>query len=548
MCGITGYCGKSPGDISKIKLASIFMESRGKDAVGLLYNNQITKGTFKSGDDKSTPTLFFSGYYFNIKGQKMVSNTILCHNRSSTRGNKYSIDNAHPFMFEKDGERFWFMKNGTITNELELCEKYNLKKSDFDVDSKLLGHIIVHHGWDVLLEYKGAAACVLYAESNPNTIYLFHGESLEGSLLKEERPLYCYNKNNKFYFASTENALVCALDVPKEDIIDMKTNTLFKVTNGVIEEETVYDRSQIQNKVETTYYNNTTNFNRNGSYYNYNKKDETNEKNKTVYYSKNSPMPNPANIIKGNRIYYNAGLYYRNGHPITGKFKLDFFGKEKETAYASECYFYKGLKLINEEAIEVLKNIFRKSKQIPEHINEILPYLDRNSVVFFYQYSETRKEYKLRVYQFNKAVESAELSVYPDFSPYQFIFDIIDNKYQIIPRENMITNMGEEEKLPKKEENEKSTVINLWDERYWENRELFTEETIPEIDLVITNKLKIITKAIERTITSFITGKIINNFSEEQAAKTIEVLNYILKNPTYVDLIYDDMLETEPFE
>lgn len=572
MCGITGYSGSKFPDIAKIKLTSIFIRDRGKDSVGFLMNNFVTRGVWEgSGKDNGDPLSFFNFYYFpSANLTKHASNTVLCHNRSSTRGAK-TKENSHPFVYEKDGNFYYFMKNGTLTysSELNLCEKYSLDKKDFDVDSKLLGHIIVHHGWDVLTEYSGGAALVLYSTAEPNTIYIFRGKSLENGVPTEERPLFYYKTKTGLYFSSTKGSLVSAHDVSEDKIEEFQCNVLYKIEEGKIVEETVYDRSNIESKPVFT--NSSSNDYYGYSNYQGGRKNTGYNTEETKYYSNGNQEKSPIKVkdYPDNSICFYQGHYWANGHPANGCFLLDengiIYGKseyeyKKQSAAqrdlvgnVNEYYFYKGLRVKDKEAITKLKNIFTKLSKISDNsaiMKEVSEYLHDENVLFFFGFSQLRNATKLYAYQGQKQIESGYWTVRPKFCPYTYNLFLSTDKYTIEKKKpNEQTSLFLTKTINKEEDiwnpttiiNTSKTIYDLFNEnfnlRMSEMEVSSTEKTETEKFL---RKLKLLERSVFSSIKQSFNEEInINPNSDE--FKTLLLLKYLIMHPSYGAMIFEEI-------
>lgn len=544
MCGIAGYCGSKKPDISKLKLLSINLLERGKEGMGCLINNCVTRGIYEYQNDLSDPVKFFSHFWFRLP-KSFDSNTVIIHNRAPTRGVR-SLANTHPFEYLKEHdseniETLFFTKNGTITNEQELCNLYGLNKSDFEVDSKLLGHIIIEHGWDVLTQYKGGAAMVLYSVFEPNTVYIFKGQSLNGDLLEEERPLYYYQTKDGMYFASTSRALQCALDIPSDNIQSFESNYLYKITDGKIIEKTLYDRSQVQNKVvlppSLTHQSGRKHTTYNGSSTKLNNVDSPKEDIKKYYYGKNEPSP--VKSVGGKKVYYWNGLYHRNGHPVSGIIKLNDFGEEvQKDVLGTTYYFHKGMMLKTESCIAEANKIVTKTKQIKDNITELLPLFSINFTTFIYKHSPARNMMKMYVYSGCQEVTAAKIQSRPLFSIYKYNFDIFNNCFTIEPLK-----FPQAEDLFSGNANEDS-----WDPRTWKSVDTemlnanFKNMTVTE-ENEVSKKLNIICKYLNACIKKCVINNNTNDEKEMWAIRVILVLRQIANNPEFADMLFEELEE-----
>jgi hypothetical protein len=464
MCGLVGYSGSAKPNIAALKLMSVNIRDRGKDSVGFLINDIVSRGLYESYQkDYADPLMFFSRYTFNRSiRSKWTSNTVMIHNRSATRGLR-TAENSHPFVYEKDGVTHYFCHNGTLTNEQELCQLYGLNSLDFAVDSKLLGYIIVHHGFDVLKQYKGAAAFLYYRNDEPNTLYVFKGESLFENKLEEERPLYFIKEKKGTFFASTDVALECSLDAPVNSAISLKSNTVFKVTEGNFQEVVFIDRTTIENKppvvvTKTTHI--TTGYN---NYQKTIKKDNEypgsakTDMPKLCLYK--NPEKNPQGK-SGNKVYYYKGLYFKNGHYISGVYALKDDGSTNDNIYYDELFvpqfrnpegntefttyfFYFGYWIKDAESYNFVKKTARTQEEMHSNLHKILHHLHDEYHLFFYEYSELKQCNVLKIYNRGALMYAEVVNRTPRFALYSYKFLIRDNKYIVdkIKNEDKVVNL-----------------------------------------------------------------------------------------------------------
>jgi len=485
MCGLVGFNGNKKPNIVALKLMSIINRDRGKDSVGFRINNITNRGIYENYQkDFGDPLAFFSKFTFNksIIG-KWTSNSVMIHNRSATRGLR-TIENSHPFVYEKDGVTHYFCHNGTLTNETELCKIYGLNPVDFSVDSKLLGHIIVHHGFEVLKQYKGAAAFLYYRNDMPNSLFVFKGESLSDGKLEEERPLFYIRDKSSIYLASTQAALECALDAPVNSSISLITNTVIKFTDGVVEEQTFFDRSNIENKPPVVKYEPTV------SYNNYHKPKKNNDelpgcsKNdnpKLCLYNNHEKNPQGK---AGNKIYYYKGLYYKNGHYLSGVYAVKEDGFVNDNVYYQEnvpmfrkstgdCefetyYFHFGFWIKDLPSYLEVKEIVKTREEMFTRLHKILRFLHDDYYLFFYEYSELKGCNVLKVYNRSALMYAEIVSKAPKFSLYNYKFLIRENKYIVTLLKNEVIQLPATTKTE-----EENNINNVYTNHPWQEMELF---------------------------------------------------------------------------
>lgn len=405
MCGLTGYCGNRRPQLSKLKLISILLRARGKDSVGFLLNNTVYRGVYEAYQkDYGDPLNFFGEKWF-ITPKKFESNTVIIHNRAGTVGAK-TKENSHPFEYVKDGVKHYFAHNGTLTNHHELARQHDLDFSKFQVDSKLLGHIIVEHGFSVLTEYAGYAAFLYYREDQPNRIYAWKGASREyEDALETERPLFYAFHDKGVYFASTYEALCCALDIPNESVHEVPDNTLMVFEDAQIIEELVYDRSILPKRARaTTHRNNDTS----AAAWNTTRGGYNNVGASVRRSGVELPLPKMCSFSiaedhpaarAGNNLYFFRGRYYCNGHLASGIFLYDKTTRTAKRSSTNELvsldtgtiyepmFIYYGLWLADIDSMGHANQLIYKAADVNAAIDFLIleKALHPNSIHFHYE-------------------------------------------------------------------------------------------------------------------------------------------------------------------
>lgn len=284
MCGIGAYVGKVD-EISemKIKLLHTLLSNRGEDGAGISYMDTSGKISFSKNSGSSIKLV--ETYAFKV--ESLVNACVTLHARKSSVGAS-SKENAHPFMYghykekkhrnkknnsEKKYYKFSIVHNGTIKNWKELFDKYNtnkdIKSSDFNVDSKALGHLL-YYNWDkaseILKDYIGGAALICSAE---NKIMFFRGESKDtyhSKSVTEERPLY-YSITKNGIWAASEEEYLKTIRCPDKSIKEVPANKIliYDTTTFELLEEIDVDRSQsLQNDYTPSTSNNRGGYNYGG--------------------------------------------------------------------------------------------------------------------------------------------------------------------------------------------------------------------------------------------------------------------------------------------
>lgn len=213
MCGIIGYTGKKPFNQRIIELLIAWNSlERGEDATGL-YSPQ--NGLLKT---------LVKGSYFTTYQQKdyfVPDKLFIGHVRAATVGAKENVNNAHPF---KRGP-YVLAHNGTLKNHKDLLHKYNLKDSDFTVDSDCVAGCMeaCNDIPTVLSEINGAGAFIIYDERKKEKLYLFRNK---------ERPLWrAYDDEGGMYISSIPEPLAFE---GLSKIKEFKEDVLYSINSGVI--------------------------------------------------------------------------------------------------------------------------------------------------------------------------------------------------------------------------------------------------------------------------------------------------------------------------
>jgi hypothetical protein len=244
MCGIFGQATNNPSKINSanIKILGMINESRGKNSCGITIDGEIYHGL----ENEKLFTDFAKGKSFKAKKYPIV----IGHTRQASVG-VINHHNAHPFGFGDNNGDYEFIgvHNGTLNNHEDLAKKYNIETYPktiegnisswrTKIDSEILLEILhSEKNVKVLSEYNGKAALVWTLTTEPDTIYLFSGKSIEDegdsqTTAKEERPMNVWiESKNNFYFSSLPEALYI-IGGSKENVFQIRYNTIFKVKNG----------------------------------------------------------------------------------------------------------------------------------------------------------------------------------------------------------------------------------------------------------------------------------------------------------------------------
>lgn len=238
-CGIFGAVAKKSKKINlhKVKILGLYNQTRGKDSCGYFYNGTLKKNA-------NAESLWSNFIEKNIIDEPNVTNNVFIgHCRQKSTG-KVDKESAHPFEID---EKLIIAHNGTLQNHFELCNKYNIDHKDISVDSEALGKLIVERGFDILNEYRGYAALLMHKLDDPNTLYVYHGESKEwvnAKEMQEERPLFLMETPEAIYFSSMDSALLAIRTDEKQHPARLKCNKVYRIHEGVFDYDNSFEVSR----------------------------------------------------------------------------------------------------------------------------------------------------------------------------------------------------------------------------------------------------------------------------------------------------------------
>lgn len=239
MCGIAGVSLKSGANrkvaLLKLKILSLYNQSRGKDATGFYLNGKVDKSILEVDE-------YFEAKILNETDEESI---MMMHARAGSYGYGKTVKQAQPFEID---DNMVITHNGTLKNTTALGLRYNIEELDFESDTEMLGNIIYNHGFDVLNHYKGAAALAFTNKKENDVLYLYHGSSkdLASGPLVSERPLFILETEEGIYYSSLENSLKAIRETIDEIPYSLKHNTVFKIKNGEWEDDIVdIERSEM---------------------------------------------------------------------------------------------------------------------------------------------------------------------------------------------------------------------------------------------------------------------------------------------------------------
>lgn len=375
-CGIFAWFGDSTKKFNwdKFNLLGIYNDDRGGDSCGRVVGDVIEYGLHNKKKYAD-----FLGDHDNVPVKEPV---VIGHDRKASAGHAVNETNAQPITIEENGEIvFVLAHNGTIYNTEELCNKYPTDVGKWDSDSTILAHIIYHYGFDVLADYRGSAALVMYdrrefLETGDHTVYLFKGESkyTEYSVATSvERPLHIMDKGRNSLYISSEYVPLFVIGGDSDSIFEIESNQVIVVRNGmrVPSEFVKIDRSEVgQYKVEAK-----TKVKYSSGVYG---DDEYNIHGDTYPY--NNSLVNPIDLTqedvydyrkRSGKIHFTRGCFYAGSTPANGTYylKLDgefFFNKGDDRV---EVNFIDGVLMESKTSYNIAKKAYGKLSNAQRHGN-----------------------------------------------------------------------------------------------------------------------------------------------------------------------------------
>ncbi len=213
MCGIAGYSGPTPINLDKFRLLMWAAEDRGTDSTGV-YGNQLFRL-----DERAIKLLNHQAFKQAVSGCK----TVIGHTRWATVG-AHSIENAHPYVREQNGNTIIGTHNGTVFEEVrkQTAELFELDVPE--VDSMLIYDILAKSNGDfkLLQEIEGTMALSFIFNDK---LHLYRRSS---------KPLFFAAVEKGMYYSSLADPLFA---IGAEKVFDLETDKMFILKEGKLVEE-----------------------------------------------------------------------------------------------------------------------------------------------------------------------------------------------------------------------------------------------------------------------------------------------------------------------
>lgn len=374
-CGLFAYIsvrGNHNFSWDKFNHLGLDNDERGGDSIGRVVGETVDK--FVSKKAKTT----YQDYVINVKNSD-PSHIALGHTRKASVG-EISEATAQPVVLDlPDGSgRFIMIHNGTLHNWEELANKYNVETKGKS-DSMVFAEIIMNYGFNVLLEYNGAAAIIIKDDREPDTLKVFKGLSKSyGNKVDEERPLCYYQESETSMYISSKCDGLYFIGGDADNVIDFEPNKLYTIFAGQIINEQIFDRSkcsQIKIWQSNNYGSSYGTFNTRG-YYGHNDDYDS----IADYYESSLPKSTPVKItIKKDPIYKT----FNPNKIVSARLRYYFYQDSETPIYANGIinlnedgirgaqnrqpgektyYFYRGIMMKNKDAFDKCRRALGKAR------------------------------------------------------------------------------------------------------------------------------------------------------------------------------------------
>lgn len=246
-CGIFAWVGKDVKFFRRdfFNILGMYNDSRGGDSCGIYYDNYWVKGI---GDQAKYEKLVPKYDLHNTLKLKEYP-VVIGHTRKTSVGST-TLDNAQPVVLEDVDDNLLYVQahNGTISNYYAIAKKHKVELLPRESDSIAMARLIEEVGFDVLGEYEGSGAFVMYFKKEPTVLYAFHGRSKlteYATVTSDERPLAYLTYPGKGTYISSDIAHLGNIASKGNTPVEFKYNVLYKLEGDTVTEVREIDRSKV---------------------------------------------------------------------------------------------------------------------------------------------------------------------------------------------------------------------------------------------------------------------------------------------------------------
>lgn len=386
--------------IWKFKTLGLFNQTRGEHSCGVYNGDTLVKGV--DANKKFVDFVVNQGIKENHNG----NNVLIGHTRYATIGT-HTEKNAHPFkiadkyIFAHNGkiEDFWNKDFSKLINIWSAGRESGIDTGPINVDSELLGHMIMSKGFkDALESYKGFAAIMCHDLEERGSLYIYHGASknYDKGDAYEERPLFYMTTPEGVYVSSLEESLKFIQDKTKDaEVEKVPHNKVFKLKNGKLIASRTLQINRLNSNVAPPYVapvaTKYEDYPKRTTTYNQGKTTSTGGSKTTTYtadstsgeaYDVTKEIP-PVESFGADIIYYHKNRHYMpDGNPCHGVLVVDKKGKpvnplmdggvDKEIT----LYFWRGNMLVDKAAYDTISTAMTQNPQggLAKHLST--PYMN----------------------------------------------------------------------------------------------------------------------------------------------------------------------------
>lgn len=223
MCGLTGYSGKKPVDLTKIRMLLLANRSRGTDSTGVAGNQR-----YRAVESADT-FIQQQGFESALRNAK----TVIGHTRKQSSG-AIDKESAHPFRVGVGNDALYGAHNGTI-------RPYDLRKASEYFDIPFENTVDSHFIFTCLYENRDKKGNLQFDKVLPyidgsmalsikykNSLYLYRRDA------HHSRPLYTAFNDGEMYYSSIEDSLKYLGHSYSTNVTELSPDAVIEIKNGKI--------------------------------------------------------------------------------------------------------------------------------------------------------------------------------------------------------------------------------------------------------------------------------------------------------------------------